>query len=141
MTPFTVYLVVRNTTDGNTLHMMDRRLRALRAHHDELAAIDIRVTPLPDRADLEVEITNVFVAGEDRTAGRAETGRGEASALAERGRIMSIRLSVSDEHVELVCSDILGGVPAERCAAQRIMMWLDGLSRPRMTDLVHAPAA
>ena len=22
-----------------------------------------------------------------------------------------------------------------------IMMWLDGLSRPRMTDLVHAPTA
>jgi len=136
MTPFTVYLVVRNTTDGNKSHMMDRRLRALRALHDELAAIDIRVTPLPERADLEVEITNVFVAGENRTAARAQ-----ASGLPERGRIMSIRLSVSEEHVELVCSDGIGHVPAERFAAQRIMMWLDGLSRPRMTDLVHAPTA
>src|SRR2546421_2467613 len=126
MTPFTVYLVVRNTTDGNKSHMMDRRHRALRALHDELAAIDIRVPPLPERDDLEVEITHVFVAGENRTAGRAETGRREASALAERERIMSIRLSVSDGHVELVCSDGSGRVPAERYAAQRIMMWLDG---------------
>ena len=127
-----MYLVVRNTPDGNKSHMMDRRLRALRALHDELTAIGIRVTPLPERADLEVEITNVFVAGEHRA---------EASALTERGRIMSIRLSVSDEHVELVCSDGMGRVPAERYAAQRIMMWLDGLSRPRMTDVVYAPTA
>ena len=136
MTPFTVYLVVRNTPDGNKSHTLDRRLRALRALHEELTAVGIHVTPLPERADLEVEITNVFVAGDAHGAGRVETG-----GLAERGRILSIRLSVSDEHVEIVCSDGMSRVPAERYAAQRIMMWLDGLSRPRMTDLVHAPTA
>jgi hypothetical protein len=136
MTPFTVYLVVRNTPDNHKSHAMDRRLRALRALHDELTTIGVRVTPLPEYADLEVEITNVFVAGESHLPGRADT-----TTPAERGRIMSIRLSVSDEHAELVCSDGMGRVPAERYAAQRIMMWLDGLSCPRMTDLVHAPTA
>lgn len=136
MTPFTVYLVVRKTPDSNKTHTMDRRLRALRSLHDELTTIGIRVTPLPERADLEVEITNVFVAGESVAA-----IRGETSVAAERGRIMSIRLSIGDEHVEMVCSDGMKRVPAERYAAQRIMMWLDGLSRPRVTDLVHAPTA
>src|SRR5438093_12002706 len=129
MTPFTVYLVVRNTPDGHKSHTMDRRLRALRALHDELASIGIRVTPLPDRADLKAEITNVFVAGDSHVSGRGES----------HSRILSILLSMFGEHVELVCSDGMGRVPAERYAAQRIMMWVDGLARPRMTDLVHAP--
>lgn len=116
---------------------MDRRLQALRALHDELSNVGIRVTPLPERADLEVEITNVFLAGE----GHAPGARAESCILVERGRIMSIRLSVSDEHLEFVCSDGTGRVPAERHAAQRILMWLDNSSRPRMTDLVHAPTA
>src|SRR5438128_2611718 len=131
MTPFIVYLVVRNTPDGNKSHMLDRRLRALRALHDELATIGIRVTPLPERADLEVEITNVFVAGDSHVSGRGES----------HSRILSILLSMFGEHVELVCSDGMGRVPAERHAAQRIMMWLDRSSRPRMTDVLYAPTA
>src|SRR5262249_7477300 len=141
MTPFTVYLVVRNTLEGNKSHLMDRRLRALRTLHDELLDIGIRVTPLPERADLEVEITNVFVAGESRAAGYQAAGHAPATNATESGRIMSIRLSVADEHGELVCSDGMGRVRAERYAAQRIMMWLDSLSRPRMTDVVHARTA
>lgn len=136
MTPFTVYLVVRNTCDSNTSHTLDRRLRALRALHDELTTLGVRVTPLPEYADLEVDIMNVFVSGDGRAPGRADV-----HGPAERGRIMSLRLSVADEHVELVCSDGVGRAPAERYAAQRILMWLDGSSRPRMTDLVHAPTA
>src|SRR5438093_7477263 len=133
MTPFTVYLLVRASEDNGDASKSlttDRRLQALRALHDELTTIGIRVTPLPERADLEVEITNVFVAGQGRTPGRAET-----CSLVERGRIMSIRLSVGDERLEFVCSDGTGRVPAERHAAHRIMMWLDNSSRPRMTDL------
>jgi hypothetical protein len=138
MTPFTVYLAVRNTRPGNKSDAMDRHLCALRALHDELLAVGIRVTPLPDLADLGVEITNVFVAG-DSHAGRPAAEHPQMSAEGER--IMSIRLSAADEHVELVCSDGMGRVPAERHAAQRILMRLDGLSRPRMTDLVHARPA
>src|SRR5262245_31736334 len=134
MTPFSVYLAVRNTPDGNT-SALERRLRALHALHHELNTLGIHVTPMPDRADLEVEITNVFIAGDPHAAVRAESGG------AERERIMSIRLSVAEEHVEIVCSDGLGRMPAERHAAQRILMWLDMLSRPRMTDLAHAPSA
>jgi hypothetical protein len=135
MTPFAVYLLVRTTADGAKPHATDRRLQALRALHEELTNIGIRVTAMPDRADLEAEITNVFLAGE----GHASGGRAETCSLVERGRIMSIRLSVGDEHLEFVCSDGTGRVPAERHAAQRIMMWLDNSSRPRITDLVHAP--
>jgi len=136
MTPFTVYLVMRNTPDTNRAQLMDRRLRSLRALHDELLAVGIRVTPLPDLADLEVEITNVSVAGEGRAPSHAET-----TIRAERGHILSIRLSVSGERVELVCSDGTGRETAEHFAAQRILIWLDQSSRPRMTDLAHAPTA
>jgi|SRR5579872_4911957 len=137
MTPFTVYLVVRAHEDSGKSHVTDRRLQALRALHDELTNVGIRVTPLPERADLEVEITNVFLAGEKHAPGVPN----ETCSLMDRGRIMSIRLSVSDEHLEFVCSDGSGRVPAERHAAQRILMWLDSSSRPRVTDLVHAPTA
>jgi|SRR5215813_12726616 len=136
MTPFSVYLVVRNTPESNKSHVLDRRLRALRTLHEELRSLGIHVTAMPDRADLEVEITNVFVAGESQTLARVDAG-----SATERGRIISIRLSVADEHVELVCSDGMGRVPAERHAAQRILMWLDLSSRPRMSELVHAPTA
>ena len=137
MTPFTVYLVARNALDGNkSRDEVDRRLRALRALHDELDTIGIRVTPLPELADLDVQITNVFLAGDSQAAA------GHVRTCADRGRIMSIRLSVSDDdHVDMVCSDGMDRVTAERYAARRILMWLDGLSRPPMTDLVHAPTA
>ena len=136
MTPFAVYLVV-HTKEDTKPQAADRHLQALRALHDELTNIGIRVTPLPERADLEVEITNVFLAGEGHTAGVPN----ETCSLMDRGRIMSIRLSIADEHLEFVCSDGSGRAPAERHAAQRILMWLDNSSRPRMTDLVHAPTA
>ena len=137
MTPFTVYLLMRTTDDGQKSHMTERRLQALRALHDELTDAGIRVTPLPERADLEVEITNVFLPGDVHAPGSPA----ETCSLVERGRIMSIRLSVSDEHLEFVCSDGTSRMPAERHAAQRILMWLDSSSRPRMSDLVHAPTA
>ena len=136
MTPFTVYLLMRTPEEVQKSHISERRLQALRALHDELTNIGIRVTPLPERADLEVEITNVFLPGDVHAPGSPA----ETCSLVERGRIMSIRMSVSDEHLEFVCSDN-GRVPAERHAAQRILMWLDTSSRPRMTDLVHAPTA
>jgi len=135
MTPFAVYLHLRANEEPQRSRMTDRRLQALHALHEELSNIGIRVTPLPERADLEVEITNVFLNGETHLPGRADT-----CSLVERGRIMSIRLSVHDEQLEFVCSDG-GRVSAEHHAAQRILMWLDSSSRPRMTDLVHAPTA
>jgi|SRR5436189_5069687 len=135
MTPFAVYLHLRASEDLQRSQMTDRRLQALHALHEELSNIGVRVTPLPERADLEVEITNVFLAGETQLPGRVDTCN-----RVERSRIMSIRLSVNDEHLEFVCSDG-GRVTAEHHAAQRILMWLDNSSRPRMTDLVQAPTA
>ena len=135
MTPFAVYLHLRASEEAQPSRMTDRRLQALHALHEELSNIGVRVTPLPERADLEVEITNVFLSGETHLPGRADT-----CSLAERSRIMSIRLSVADEHLEFVCSDG-GRISAEHHAAQRILMWLDNSSRPRMADLVHAPTA
>src|SRR5215831_12495962 len=134
MTPFAVYLHLRASEEAQP-RMTDRRLQALHALHEELSGIGVRVTPLPERADLEVEITNVFLAGETQLPGRNDT-----CSTVERARIMSIRLSVHDEHLEFVCSDG-GRVTAEHHAAQRILMWLDNSSRPRMADVVHAPTA
>jgi hypothetical protein len=135
MTPFAVYLHLRGTEETERSRMTDRRLQALHALHEELSNVGIRVTPLPERADLEVEITNVFLAGDTHAPGRSDS-----CSLVDRGRIMAIRLSVHDEHLEFVCSDG-ARVSAEHHAAQRILMWLDSSSRPRITDLVHAPTA
>ncbi|PYR08517.1 MAG: hypothetical protein DMG00_14965 [Acidobacteria bacterium] len=64
MTGFTVYLFVRAPqslpgSPGDGATSTERRLNALHVLRDELVALGIQVAPVPDLADLHVEITNV----------------------------------------------------------------------------------
>jgi hypothetical protein len=124
MSAFTVYLFVRAASDHDSAGA-HRRLQALQALRDELVGLGIRVSPVPDQADLDVEITNVFgtseesICGEPRRLVRGGEGR----------RVVIVRISVGDERLDFVCSDGIGRVSAEHHAAKRILAWLDSLGQ------------
>jgi hypothetical protein len=113
MTAFSVYLFVRSTGDRDAIGATECRLHALQALRDELLQAGVRVTPLPGAADLDVEITNVFGAG-DR--------------FADGSRVLIVRLSTGDERLDFVCCDGLGRITAEHQAAKRIVSWLESLA-------------
>ena len=127
MTGFTVYLFVRapqslQGSPGDGATSTERRLNALHVLRDELVALGIQVAPVPDLADLHVEITNVFAT---REATRDH-------------RVVMVRLTIGNERLEFVCSDGIGRVPAERQAAKRIVAWLDS---PGVAGAVRLPTA
>jgi len=120
MDTFTVYLFVRDRSRTQSAASLEQRLAAQQALRDELLSTgNVRVTALPDEADMQVEITNV-VGTYERHAGT--TARGEAH------RVLIIRLLIGNEPVEFVCSDGIGNVPAERHAARRVLVWLNNLA-------------
>ena len=128
MTGFTVYLFVRapQSTQGasasDAATATERRLTALHVLRDELVALGIRVAPVPDVADLHVEITNVFATRDGATD----------------HRVVMVRLAIGNERLEFVCSDGVGRVQAERQAAKRIVAWLD---KPNVAGTVRVPHA
>ena len=127
MTGFTVYLFVRapqslQSSPGNATTSTERRLNALHALRDELVALGIQVAPVPDLADLQVEITNVFATRE---------------AMMDH-RVVMVRVAIGHERLEFVCSDGVGRVPAERQAAKRIVAWLDS---PGVAGVMRLPTA
>ena len=93
------------------------RLNALRSLRDELAALQgVRVSPVPQGADLEVEITNV-IATDD---GHGALNRDDCQ------HILVVRMSRNGERLDFVCSDGRGTFSAERQAARRIRNWVAG---------------
>jgi hypothetical protein len=129
MSAFSVYLFVRTGPeyDSGAAH---RRLQALQALRDELVGLGVRVSPVPDQADLDVEITNVFGSSE-------ESMYGEPRRLVRGGdgrRVVIVRISVGDERLDFVCSDGVGRVSAEHHAAKRILVWLESLSQESHQD-------
>jgi hypothetical protein len=127
MTGFTVYLFVRAAQTlhggpGDAATSTERRLNALHVLRNELVALGIQVAPVPDLADLQVEITNVFATREATTD----------------HRVVMVRLSIGSERLEFVCSDGVGRVPAERQAAKRIVAWLDS---PGVAGALRLPQA
>lgn len=111
-----VYLFM-HPVDHATASAALLRLNALRRLRDELAGLPgVRVSPMPQGADLEVEITNV-IAGDDAP-----------TALSREGsqRILVVRMGRNGERLDFVCSDGLGEVTAERQAARRIRNWVLG---------------
>jgi hypothetical protein len=120
MDTFTVYLFVRDRSQS-TSATIERRLQSLKALRDELIALGVQVTALPDEADLQVEIRNVF--------GTNEGSDGKPLAGSDGHRVLIIRLLIGEDPVEFVCSDGIGNVPAENHAAKRVLVWLHNLAR------------
>ena len=114
--PLTAY-VHMHALDGVSATVSRLRADALQALRDELAALGgVHVTPIPQGADLDVEITNVLRVDE---VSRARTDQG-------RQRILVIRLGRKGERLDFVCSDGRSAMPAERQAARRIRGWVAG---------------
>jgi hypothetical protein len=118
MDTFTVYLFVRDRSQSAAT--IERRLQSLKALREELVALGVQVTALPDEADLQVEVRNVF--------GTTEGPGGKTHAGSDSHRVLIVRLLIGDDPVEFVCSDGIGNVPAERHAAKRVLVWLQNLA-------------
>jgi len=111
----TIYLYT-HPFDGAPQGATLLRLSALRSLRDELAALPgVRVSPVPQGADLEVVLTNVIATDDGPGALDREGGH----------RILVVRLSRSGERLDFVCSDGRGQ-SAERQAARRIRNWVAG---------------
>src|SRR5437899_3342603 len=118
----TVYLFVRTPPDGQGSPVGLRRLKAVQELRDELRRMGgVIVMASPHRADLQVEITNVFASDD---AARPRDGR----------RVVVVRLSAGDDRMDFVCADGPGAVLAEQQAAKRIALWLESLDR---ADVLH----
>lgn len=121
--PLTAY-VHMHALDDVSEAVSRLRADALQALRDELASLaDIRVSPVPQGADLDVEITNVL-----RVEEKPRTG-----ADAGRHRILVIRLGRNGERLDFVCADGRSAMPAERQAARRIRGWIGEESLPTST--------
>jgi hypothetical protein len=93
------------------------RLNALRTLRDELSGLPgVRVSPMPQGADLEVEITNVIASDDVPGALTRDSGQ----------RILVVRMGRNGERLDFVCSDGRGASTAERQAARRIRNWVLG---------------
>jgi hypothetical protein len=106
-----------------------RRLGALNRLRDELAALPgVQVSPIPQGADLEVELMNV-IGADDTTVG----------GPADHHRILVVRLGRNGERIDFVCSDG-DHASAELQAARRIRNWVVGESSVALTTSSLLPA-
>ena len=113
----TVYLFVRTPPDGPTSAVALRRLKALQELRDELRHMGgVIVLAAPQRADLQVEITNVFASD-------------DAASPRDSRRVIVVRLSAGDNRMDFVCADGYGRTSAEQQAARRIFVWLESIDR------------
>jgi hypothetical protein len=111
-----VYLFVHQAEDVSSNAAL-MRLNALRALRDELAEMPgVRVAPMPQGADLEVEITNVIASDDALGTLNRHTNQ----------RILVVRMGRNGERLDFVCSDGCGNSTAERQAARRIRNWVLG---------------
>ena len=123
----TVYLFMHPLGDASHAAALSR-LQALGALRDELAALPgVHVSPVPQPADLEVEILNVITTDEGPRAFRSGGQR-----------ILVVRLGRNGERLDLVCSDA-EHMSAERQAARRIRRWAAGEQLHAAPALADAP--
>jgi hypothetical protein len=109
--------------------MMERREHALVALREELLQLgDLRVSPSPNDADLQVEILNLLGTDEGPMARAAQ----RSARMPDRRRILIVRVSRDSDRFDFVCSD--GSASAERQAARRIHASMDSTSSPRGFD-------
>jgi hypothetical protein len=116
MTAMTVYLYM-HSIDRVTTAAAILRLGALRMLRDELSALPgIRVSAVPQGADLEVEIINVTATDDGPGCLHRDIAQ----------RILVVRMCANGERLDFVCSDGQDDLTAERQAARRIRNWIAG---------------
>jgi hypothetical protein len=119
--PVTAY-VHMHALDGASEALTRLRADALRALGNELASLrGVRVSALPQEADLDVEITNVM---------RVDEGLAPRAGGGGRPRILVVRLCRRGERLDIVCTDGRSAMPAERQAARRIQGWVAAARPP-----------
>jgi hypothetical protein len=122
-----VYLFTQSTDIAPPL--MQRREHALVALREELLQLgDLRVSPSPSEADLQVEILNLLGTDEGPIGRAAE----RSARLPDRRRILIVRVSRDTDRFDFACSD--GSATAERQAARRIHASMDPTCSPRGFD-------
>jgi hypothetical protein len=115
-----VYLFTQTTDVAPP--MVQRRENALIALRDELLRLgDVRVSPSPQDADLQVEILNLLGMEEGPLARAAQ----RSQRLPERRRILIVRVTCESDRFDFVCSDGSGDATAEHQAARRIHASVD----------------
>lgn len=115
---FSVYLFTQTTDIAPP--MMERREHALVALREELLQLgDLRVSPSPNDADLQVEILNLLGTEEGPMARAAQ----RSARVPDQRRILIVRVSRDSDKFDFVCSD--GNATAERQAARRIHASMD----------------
>jgi hypothetical protein len=111
-----VFLFVHSASYDEASLADARRLQALKTLREELQRLDVRVSALPQEADLRVEIAQLLGVDNGPTV-RSGT---YAVHLIERPRTLVVRVSAGDEQFDLVCVDGLSNTTAEWQAARRI---------------------
>src|SRR5437773_8526401 len=101
-----------------------RGVAAVQAMSAALAGSGIRVMKPPQAADVQVEIVNVLGADDGPIVRSAKLSQ---RVPERRLRVLIIRLSVDDHHVEFVSAERLGQLTAEDQAARRIRGWVTEL--------------
>jgi len=121
---FTVSVSMPEPADDTRSRAVWRGVAAVQALSDALARSGIRVMKPPQAADVQVEIVNVLGADDGPIVRSAKLSQ---RVPERRLRVLIIRLSVDDHHVEFVSAERLGQLTAEDQAARRIRGWVTEL--------------
>jgi hypothetical protein len=133
---FTVSVSMPEPADDTRSQAVWRGVAAVQAMSEALARTGIRVMKPPDAADVQVEIVNVLGADDGPIVRSAKLSQ---RVPERRPRVLIIRMSVHDHHVEFVSAERLGRLTAEDQAAKRIRWWVaelttrQGNGRPPVT--------
>jgi hypothetical protein len=130
---FTVSVSMPEPADDTRSRPVWRGVAAVQAMSEALARNGIRVMTPPNAADVQVEIVNVLGADDGPIVRSAKLSQ---RVPERRPRVLIIRLSVYDYHVEFVSAERLGQLTAEDQAAKRICWWVSNLT---MTRHSHPP--
>ncbi len=122
---FTASVSMPEPVDDTRSRAVWRGVAAVQAMSDALARNGIRVMKPPHAADVQVEIVNVLGADDGPIVRSAKLSR---RVPEERPRVLIIRLSVHDYHVEFVSAERRGQLTAEDQAAKRIRWWVAELT-------------
>jgi hypothetical protein len=118
---FTVSVSMPEPADDTRSGAVWRGVAAVQAMSDALVRNGIRVMKPPHAADVQVEIVNVLGSDDGPIVRSAKLS---LRVPERRPRVLIIRLSLHDHHVEFVSPEMLGHLTAEDQAVKRIRGWV-----------------